>query len=41
LVVTDVSGQPLGPIFNENLHVSPEISVTTYHCLRNIPEKRR
>jgi len=32
VVVTDVSGQPVGPIFSEDLYVSPETSVTTYHC---------
>ena len=47
LVVTDVSGQAVGPIFNiqsleyENCRLS-RTSVTNYHCaVRNNPEERR
>ena len=51
LVVTDVSGQRIGPIFQWSLTVwplkmgtisCPETLVTNYQCaLRNIPEERR
>jgi hypothetical protein len=46
LLVTDVSGQPLGPIFKHNLENEtdnlPETSVTEYQStLRNIPEERK
>jgi hypothetical protein len=41
LVVTDVLGQPIGPIFKGPI-VRPETSVANHHStLRNIPAERR
>jgi len=46
LVVSDVSGQPIGPTFRGSLKVGPKVcpetSVTNYQpAVRNIPDQRR